>query len=115
MKPKRFTEKQIIGVLKEAEAGAKTADLARRHGVSEATMHPVTMIIASLVTCSATHLPTPLKQVNIKKHRNDVARLPHPQRTFEARPLLRPLGESAFPRQSRHQIEKRDTRSRLRG
>ena len=36
MKRKRFTEEQIIGVLKEAEAGAKTADLARRHGVSEA-------------------------------------------------------------------------------
>ena len=36
---KRFTEEQIIGVLKEAEAGAKTADLARRHGVSEATIY----------------------------------------------------------------------------
>ena len=32
-------EEQIIGVLKEAEAGAKTADLARRHGVSEATIY----------------------------------------------------------------------------
>jgi putative transposase len=36
MKRTRFSEEQIIGVLKEAEAGAKTADLARRHGVSEA-------------------------------------------------------------------------------
>ena len=32
-------EEQIIGVLKEAEAGAKTADLARRHGVYEATIY----------------------------------------------------------------------------
>lgn len=39
MKRKRFTEEQIIGVLKEAEAGVKTADLARRRGVSEATIY----------------------------------------------------------------------------
>lgn len=39
MKRWRFTEKQIIGMLKEAEAGAKTNDLARRHGVSEATIY----------------------------------------------------------------------------
>ena len=35
----RFSEEQIIGVLKEAEAGAKTTDLARRHGISEATLY----------------------------------------------------------------------------
>lgn len=39
MKRMRFTEEQIIGMLKEAEAGAKTADLARRYGVSEATIY----------------------------------------------------------------------------
>ena len=39
MKRTRFTEEQIIGVLKEVEAGAKTADLAHRHGVSEATIY----------------------------------------------------------------------------
>lgn len=39
MKRTRFSEEQIIGVLKEAEAGAKTAELARRHGVSEATIY----------------------------------------------------------------------------
>jgi putative transposase len=39
MKRARFTEEQIIGVLKEHEAGAKTAHLARKHGVSEATLY----------------------------------------------------------------------------
>ena len=39
MKRKRFSEEQIIGVLKEHEAGMKTADLCRRHGISEATFY----------------------------------------------------------------------------
>jgi putative transposase len=39
MKAKRFTEKQIIGVLKEAEARAKTRELCRRHGISEPTFY----------------------------------------------------------------------------
>lgn len=36
---KRYTEEQIIAVLSEAEAGAKTADLCRKHGVSDATFY----------------------------------------------------------------------------
>jgi putative transposase len=39
MKRKRFTEEQIIGVLKEHELGTKTADLCRKHGISEATFY----------------------------------------------------------------------------
>ncbi len=39
MKRKRFTEEQIIAVLREHEAGMKTGDLARKHGISEATLY----------------------------------------------------------------------------
>ncbi|MCE3590660.1 transposase, partial [Escherichia coli] len=39
MKKQRFTEEQIIAVLKEQEAGAKAGDLCRRHGISEATFY----------------------------------------------------------------------------
>lgn len=39
MKKQRFTEEQIIGVLKEQEAGVKAVDLCRKHGISEATFY----------------------------------------------------------------------------
>ena len=39
MKRKRFSEEQIIGVLKENEAGAKVDDVCRRHGISSATFY----------------------------------------------------------------------------
>ena len=36
---KRYTEEQIIAVLNEAETGARTADLCRKHGMSDATFY----------------------------------------------------------------------------
>ncbi len=36
---KRFTEEQIIGVLKEADAGVKVAELCRKYGISDATYY----------------------------------------------------------------------------
>ncbi len=39
MQKQRFTEEQIIGVLKEQEAGVKAADLCRKYGISEATFY----------------------------------------------------------------------------
>jgi putative transposase len=39
MKRRRFSEEQIVTILKEHELGAKAADLARKHGISEATLY----------------------------------------------------------------------------
>jgi putative transposase len=39
MRRSRFTQEQIIGVLKEHQAGGSTADLCRKHGISEATFY----------------------------------------------------------------------------
>ena len=39
MKGRRFSEEQIIGVLREHEAGAKTEEVCRRHGISSATLY----------------------------------------------------------------------------
>ncbi len=39
MKKTRYSEEQIIGILKEAEAGVSTTELCRKHGISEATYY----------------------------------------------------------------------------
>lgn len=39
MRRSRFSDEQIIGILKEQEAGAKVAELSRRHGISETTFY----------------------------------------------------------------------------
>ena len=39
MKSKRFSEEQIIGILKQAQSGMKVVDLCRQHGISDVTFY----------------------------------------------------------------------------
>ena len=39
MRTSRFTDEQIIGIVREYEAGAKLAELCRRHGISQTTFY----------------------------------------------------------------------------
>jgi len=39
MRRKRFTEEQVISILKESAAGSKTEELCRRHGISQYTFY----------------------------------------------------------------------------
>ena len=56
MKRSRFTEEQIVGVLKEHEAGMKTAELCRKHGISEATFYAWKAKYGGLEVCEAKRL-----------------------------------------------------------
>lgn len=39
MKKSRFSEEQVLSVLKEQDSGAKVADICRKHGITDATFH----------------------------------------------------------------------------
>jgi putative transposase len=58
MKCSRFSDEQIIGILKEQEPGAVTADLCRRHGISEATFYKWKAKLGGLEVSEAKRLRT---------------------------------------------------------
>jgi putative transposase len=68
MKGKRFSEEQIIAVLKESEAGAKTKDLCRRHGISEPTFYNWKAKYAGMTVSEARRLKE-LEQENARLKR----------------------------------------------
>ena len=53
MKRKKHTEEQIIAILKEHEAGMKTADLCRKYGISEASFYNWKAKYGGLATASS--------------------------------------------------------------
>jgi putative transposase len=65
MKRSRFSDEQIIGILKEQEAGAATADVCRRHGVSGATFYKWKAKFGGLEMTEAKRLRT-LEEENAK-------------------------------------------------
>ena len=68
MRSKRFSEEQIIAVLKESEAGAKTKDLCRRHGISEPTFYNWKVKYAGMTVSEVRRLKA-LEQANAKLKR----------------------------------------------
>jgi putative transposase len=65
MKRSRFSDEQIIGILKEQEAGAATADVCRRHGISGATFYKCKAKFGGLEVTEAKRLRT-LEEKNAK-------------------------------------------------
>ena len=65
MKRSRFTDEQITGILKEQEAGAKTADVCRKYGISDATFYKYKAKFGGMEVAEAKKLRT-LEDENTK-------------------------------------------------
>jgi putative transposase len=58
MKPKRFKEEQIVGILKQAQAGVKVVDLCRQHGISDVTFYNWRSMYGGMEVSDAKRLKT---------------------------------------------------------
>jgi putative transposase len=68
MKRSRFSEEQIIGILKEHQAGATAADLVRKHGISDATFYKWRSKFGGMEVSDAKRLKTlELENAKLKK------------------------------------------------
>ena len=68
MRKSRFSEEQIIGMIREHEAGVKTADICRKHGISDATFYKYKAKFGGMTVSDARRLKT-LEEENSKLKR----------------------------------------------
>ena len=66
MKSSRFSEEQIIGILKQAQAGMKIVDLCRTHGISDVTFYKWRSKYGGLEVSEAKRLRRALEAENMK-------------------------------------------------
>ncbi len=68
MRKSRFSEEQIIGMIREHEAGVKTADICRNYGISDATFYKYKAKFGGMTVSDARRLKT-LEEENSKLKR----------------------------------------------
>lgn len=68
MRKSRFSEEQIIGMIREHEAGVKTADICRKHGISDATFYKYKAKFGGMTVSDVRRLKT-LEEENSKLKR----------------------------------------------
>ena len=94
MKRSRFSEEQIIGILREHEAGSPTADVCRKHGVSSATFYTTLREVQTIIegwrqhyNCVRPHSLAGLQTARCRGRGMDVASLEIDFQRLERKPV----------------------------